>query len=199
MKSAALEVGEKVKQPSDYDYYDKDFKIGIMIEGDSQFKQNVTDLIETFKQVTPDDYADLIKYAPKKIVRSPDTFSWYGSSPDNPENDVIQLPESIEMLGGSDDLNKRRVALPNIYTELRSAMQSKTGVKFSGFYDAVMDDETDKYNYGVKIGLWTQEQADLYLKSISEQLKSGTYIDGAKLPKETVEKFKKEMKELNQT
>ncbi|MBU3957738.1 MAG: PKD domain-containing protein, partial [Nanoarchaeota archaeon] len=75
VKSAAVEVGEKVKLPADYDYYDSDFKVGIVIEGDPMFKQNVTNLIETFKQVTPDDYADLIKYAPVKIVRSPDNYA----------------------------------------------------------------------------------------------------------------------------
>ncbi|MBU4374277.1 MAG: hypothetical protein KJ714_07560 [Euryarchaeota archaeon] len=176
VKSAMLDVGEKVKQPSDYDYYDENFKVGIMIEGDPQFKQNVTNLIETFKQVTPDDYADLIKYAPKKIEKSSDIFSWYGG-PSN--NDFIELPENVEDMGGSEDLEIRKKALPVIYGEMKSAMESKTGVEFSSAYDAIMNDEKDFYDYGIKIGLWNKEFANRNLEVISEKLKTGTYFNGA--------------------
>ncbi len=159
-----------------YDYYDEDFKVGINIEGLD--KQNVKRLLQDFKEVTPDDYADLIKYAPKKIVRSPDSFSWYAY---NSTSDEIQLPESLVRLGGNDNLEIRKRALPNLDTELVNAKQTKNNVIFNTDYDGFMDDVKTKYNYGVKIGVWTREYADKSIESYSETIKNGRFLDGAKL------------------
>jgi len=151
-----------------YDYYDKEFDVGIYIDGDKQFKQNVTNLLETFKQVTPDDYSDLIEYAPKKIVRSPDGFSWYGLG-----SDSIKLPKRIEEWGGSDNMDIRKGGLPNLYAEFRNAKEVK-----SGRTPSVLEQEKTADAYGVKIGVCKQWQANQSLEYVSEKLKKGTYFDG---------------------
>ncbi len=61
--------GSAVKEQK-FDYYDEEFKIGIMIEGSPTDKKNVSNLLEYFKERTPDFYADVISYSPKKIIES---------------------------------------------------------------------------------------------------------------------------------
>lgn len=83
-----------------FDYYDEEFKIGIMIEGSPTDKKNVSNLLKYFKERTPDFYADVISYAPKKIIESPNSASWYGGPKDE---DSIELPRGIIDAGGSNN------------------------------------------------------------------------------------------------
>ena len=157
-----------------YDYYDEEFNLGIVIEGDQQLKQNVTNLIRTWKEATLDDYRDKYPYAPKKIVRSnDDRFNWYGGAVDD---DEIGLAKINEIRGGSDDIKTRLSGVVDMEAEFGNAKRSKTGVKFNSGYDSEMDVNKRKAEYSVRVGLWTQKQADNYLENISKRLNpNGTY------------------------
>lgn len=157
----------------DYDYYDEDLKVGVEYIEPS-IKTNVTNLIRTWKEVTPEDYRDKFPYAPKKIIRSDNSsFNYYGGASDN---DFIKISVTTEKRGGSDDFKTQLLGVVDIEPEFRNAKQSKTGVKFSSGYESELDTNKWKANYAVKVGVWTQEQADRYIENVSKRINpDGTY------------------------
>lgn len=175
--SAAPQAIETPQQ--NYDYYDKDFKVGIMIEGDAMFKRNVTNMLNTMREVTPNRYAEVIPYAPKKIVRSTHNNNFFGT-------ELIGLHKSTEQLGGADDLKTRLSGIAYLYGEMRGEKADKTGEleklvinlnRSEANYKVEMfqNEGLVEYMLDENVQVWTQEQADAYLKRISDELKSGEY------------------------
>jgi len=145
------------------------YKIQINIVGDDPFVHNVTNMLYKIKEYTPKRYTGVIIHAPKTIRISPDNFNWYGGAP---EDDFIQLSRGSEISGGSDDEDKVKRVLPGFYAELRNAKRSKTGVTFNNTYESELDANIGIAEYKVELGLWTEERAKEYLKTISGNLNS---------------------------
>ncbi len=53
-----------------------------------------TNLLETWKKITPNDYKDKFPYAPKKIIRSPRNYNAYGGAQDN---DIIEIKKILNL------------------------------------------------------------------------------------------------------
>lgn len=99
------------------DYYDSDFKVGIMIEKYKEyplFANNVTNMFDVMKEKTPERYKEamnVFKQKPKKIVRTTENYNY------NSERE-IGLTIGIEQLGGSDDIKKVLAADAYLYAEM---------------------------------------------------------------------------------
>lgn len=174
-KSAVKSEVVSVKKGSEFfDYWDSEFNVGVHIEGDDGVKNNIKNLIRTWKEVTPDDYKDKYPYAPKKIFVSNDGgFNAYGGSNDD---DYISLYIGNEVAGSSNDLKTRINGVAALRAEWHNAKRSKNGVHFASGYDAEMDSNRAAAEYFVMTGVWTQEQADSHLEGISKRINpDGTY------------------------
>ncbi len=156
-----------------FDYYDPDYKVGVMIEGDEGVKDNIKNLITTWKEITPDDYKDKYPYAPKRIFKSPDGVNAYGGSDDD---DYIRLNLGVVASGDSNDLKTRLRGTAYLRAEWHNAKRSKTGVRFASGYDAEMDSNRAALEYLVMTGVITQKEADSRLENISKRIyPNGTY------------------------
>ncbi len=154
-----------------FNYYDKELGKGFYIEGTPSFVNNITRLMETWKEVDPEVYSEYVgNYTPNKIVKSGDSFSKYAVG-----IEVIAIPENIEMFGGRDEIALRKFGLPNIETEWDNALKEK-----SGYVKSFLEQEKSKFDYFVKLDLMTQEQADKQLKRLSMKIDDGSYLDGIK-------------------
>jgi hypothetical protein len=152
-------------------YFDKDLGKGFYIEGPPSFVNNITSLMLTWKAVDPKVYNEYVgHYTPKKIVKSRDIFSAYEIG-----NDVIELPEVVEVYGGSNDIRLRKEGLPNLFAEWDNALKYK-----SGYIKSFKEQEKSRIDYAVKLNDLTQEQADAQFKAISGRIDNGTYLDNAK-------------------
>jgi len=155
-----------------FNYYDKELGKGFYIEGTPSFVNNITRLMETWKEVDPEVYSEYVgNYTPKKIVKSRDSFSWYQLG-----NDVIELPEVVEVYGGSNDITLRKEGLPNLFAEEDNALKYK-----SGYIKSSKEQVKSKLYYAVKLNDLTQKQADGQFEAISGKIDNGTFVDNAKL------------------
>lgn len=162
----------KVTPTPQFDYYDKELGKGFYIEGPPSFVNNVTRLMETWKEVDPKIYFEYIgNYTPNKIVISRDRFCKYAQS-----IEVIALPETLAEFGGRDELTMRKNGLPNIYAEWDNALKEK-----SGYIKSFKEQEKSRIDYAVKLNVLTQEQADGQFKAISGTIDDGTYFYNSKL------------------
>lgn len=156
-------------QPN-YDYYDKELKVGVDIKGPQSFKDNVTEMLKIIKKKAPDRYAAVAPYFPKNgIVRFDRNFNYYATT------DEIGLSIITDIRGGSDNENLRLDAAIGLLEELDNARNFKTGVIYKDNNEAELAVNKRIANDHVEFGLWNQTQADAYIKEISEELKSGEY------------------------
>lgn len=162
-----------------YDYYDEECGCGIKYIEPS-IKDNVTKMLKTMKEVTPNRYKEVIPYAPKKIVRSTGNYNYYARAIPPTKylpgsDDEIGLSRVTEVAGGSDNKISVIDATSRLYAEIKGAKTVKTNVTFNNRYDREMFQNQGVADFNVEAGIWTQKQANAYLSEISEELKSGEY------------------------
>jgi len=152
-------VGEK---SSDYDYYDADFKVGIMIEKYKEyplFPDNVTRMLDVMKEKTPERYKEAMnafKQRPKKIVKSDEDYN-YASEKE------IGLSSGIEQLGGNDGIKEILVADAYLYAEMMAPAPLEKPLK--NRYEGELYQHSNVAKYNVDAGIQTKENMNEWLRS----------------------------------